>query len=351
MKIKKITILLSILGVASSVFSQSSNIVYKLTDDPNDGLTVQTDPFEKGMLVTESEFGSVKNYVGSELEELTGVTGLTAGDYVLIDAKYTYNPDTGFDEYVAGSATLEPVEDLGLFVGPPAVKNVRAEQIPGTKKVRIEYFQQYDTSKPDVFIEVWFRKSPDSIQWMRCMELATGGGSALINLVPKMNDANEIVAHTSNVSSNFMNIEWDAGAEQPDFKEDNCTIRVMAVYEKTDSGGGYIPMEQQGSGWDGYEADKGAMFDLDDTAPMLPWSDSMEVFFGYIDGEQIPRVGSYDQTGHFYPVYNLTSTMLKDLTDIEGIPNGNYAFGMAAISPDVAETLHIIPVKTHNSGS
>ena len=253
----------------------------------------------------------------------TNVTG-KAGLYALANAQ--------FDEsymYIANSGTLKAVEDLGEYVGAPSVKNVFAHQILGSKDVGIEYFQQFDSSKAtEVYIEVWFREALDSAQWRRCFDLS--------DLTEKTDYNGETVAHTSTYNGSPAWITWNAGSEIPNFKGDNCTIRVMAIYPKQyEGGGGLLPDDQQGSGWDGYDIELGDMFvrtsdtQIDVKHPDYPVEDAYaanEHFLAYLTQTNIERQGTTLIDGKNFPVFFLTTDDIQQVTGVAGIEAGNYAF-------------------------
>ena len=98
----------------------------------------------------------------------TGRSGL----FAISGGEWIYDEFTGNSEYTASTAKLEPVEDLGDFVGAPLVADVHAEQVAGTKNVSIGFWLQFDEQKSsNVYIEVWFRESSNEVQWERCMEI------------------------------------------------------------------------------------------------------------------------------------------------------------------------------------
>ena len=155
------------------------------------------------------------------------------------------------------------MEDLGDFVGAPLVAGVNAEQVAGSKNVSIRFWLQFDKQKSsEVYIEVWFRESSNEFQWERRMEIDKGQTKTLSEKTRfnPVAGSNEILAHKFN-SSEWVYFEWDAGTEKPNFKGEDCQIRVMAIYPKQyENGGGDLPLDEQGSGWDGYDVEGGNKF-------------------------------------------------------------------------------------------
>ncbi len=335
MKIKKLLLILSTLGLVSSLFSQSGNKSYKLTDDEGDSITAIEDPRALGTPLGDSPLGEIRNYSESELDTLTKFNGTAAGRsglFAISGGNWTLNETTYTMEYTASSAKLEPVEDLGDFVGAPLVANVSAEQILGTKAVMINFWLQYDTSKSsNVYIEVWFRESANQPQWERCMAINNFDEELGWNPATYANDL--LVAHTKS-QRGWVDSSWDAGIEKPNFKGENCEIRVMAIYPKRDSNSGtFLPAEQQGSGWDGYEVELGDQFVLTgDPQVNLAHPDygpdpgpANDYFLSYIQQNNIVRQGTANIDGKNFPVYSLTSDDFQAVTGVAGTA-GNYAF-------------------------
>ena len=336
MKIKKLLLILSTLGLVSSLFSQSGNKSYKLTDDEGDSITAIEDPRALGSSIGDSPLGEIRNYSESELDTLTQFNGTAAGRsglFAISGGNWTWNETTFTEEYTASSAKLEPVEDLGDFVGAPLVANVSAEQSPGTKTVMINFWLQYDTSKsPNVYIEVWFRESANQPQWERCMAITDFNEELGWNPATATNDL--LVAHTR-LGTGWVWFEWDAGTEKPNFKGENCEIRVMAIYPKMDpnSQSTLLPAEQQGSGWDGYEVELGDQFVLTgDPQVNLAHPDygpdpvlANDYFLSYIQQNNIVRQGTANIDGKNFPVYALSADDFQAVTGIAGTA-GNYAF-------------------------
>ena len=337
MKIKKLLLILSTLGLVSSLFSQSGNKSYKLTDDVGDSITAIEDPRALGSPIGDSPLGEIRNYSESELDTLTKFNGTAAGRsglFAISGGNWTWNETTYTEEYTASSAKLEPVEDLGDFVGAPLVANVSAEQVAGTKNVSIGFWLQFDEQKSsNVYIEVWFRESSNEVQWERCMEIGEGILTAQTYFNPDTGSS-EPQAHTKSGSSEWVQFEWEAGTEKPNFKGEDCQIRVMAIYPKQyEGGGGELPVDQQGSGWDGYEVEQGNKFvrtsdpQVDVKNPDFP-NDAWEAnlyFLAHIEQNNISRNGTAVIDGKNFPVYGLSADDLQAVTGIAGTA-GNYAF-------------------------
>jgi len=339
MKIKKILLILSMLGLVSSLFSQSpgtSNKSYKLTDDEGDSITAIEDPSASGTIIGSSQLGEIHEYSESELDAITQFNGTTAGRsglFAITGGEWTWNETTFTEEYTASSAKLEPVEDLGNFVGAPLVADVHAEQVAGTKNVSIGFWLQFDEQKSsNVYIEVWFRESSNEPQWERCMEI----GESLTKKFgynPETYANDLLVAHTK-PGTGWVWFEWDAGTEKPNFKGNDCQIRVMAIYpkENPNSSGTYLSEEEQGSGWDGYEVELGDKF-VRTSAPQVDVKNpddpdvfsSNEYFLAHIEQNNITRQGTAIIDGKNFPVYSLSADDFQAVTGIAGTA-GNYAF-------------------------
>ena len=319
------------------MFSQSGNKSYKLTDDVGDSITAIEDPRALGSPIGDSPLGEIRNYSESELDTLTKFNGTAAGRsglFAISGGNWTWNETTYTEEYTASSAKLEPVEDLGDFVGAPLVANVSAEQVAGTKNVSIGFWLQFDEQKSsNVYIEVWFRESSNKVQWERCMEIGEGILTAQTYFNPDTGSS-EPQAHTKSGSSEWVQFEWEAGTEKPNFKGEDCQIRVMAIYpKKYEGGGGELPVDQQGSGWDGYEVEQGNKFvrtsdpQVDVKNPDFPndaWSANL-YFLAHIEQNNISRKGTAVIDGKNFPVYALSADDLEAVTGIAGTA-GNYAF-------------------------
>ena len=232
------------------------------------------------------------------------------------------------------------------YVGAPLVTGVYAQQEPGTKDVRIDFSLLLAYADPSnhgmgdkaSFLEFWFKSDPSSPQWEECHMFESAG----------MDPASgQKQPGAINESGGFYAI-WKAGDQKPNFQTSTGKIRVMVTYDHEDPNSPGFTI--QGSQWDGYEAANGPTFTLNAGDPMLPYSNSENMFFQEIDTNNIARAGSYSHNGQFYPVYHLTSAQLQNLTGTGGIPDGKYAFGMAASAPGSPESLHIIPVNSSSSG-
>jgi hypothetical protein len=344
MKIKQILFMLSMLGLVSNLFSQSpgtSNKSYKLTDDEGDSIIAVEDPFDFSTDIDETRFGFIRQYSESDLDAITKSNGTAAGRsglFAITGGEWINNPDTNAYDYVASSAKLEPVEDLGDFAGAPLVADVHAKQIPGSKNVEVRFWLQYDSSKSsEVYIEVWFRESSSELQWERCMEIDKAEHSNTLTKKFGYNPetyANDLlVAHTRS-GSGWVWFEWDAGTEKSNFKGNDCQIRVMAIYPKEDPNypGTFLPEEQQGSGWDGYQTELGDMFvrtsdpQVDVKNPDYPdVFSSNEYFLAHIEQNNITRQGTAIIDGKNFPVYSLSADDFQAVTGIAGTA-GNYAF-------------------------
>ena len=341
MKIKKLLLMLSMLGLVSSLFSQtpgSGNKSYKLTDDVGDSITAVNDPtqWEIGTVVGDSQFGQIKLFSEADLDAITNSNGTATGRsglFAITGGEWIWNETSFTQEYTASSAKLEPVEDLGDFVGAPLVADVHAEQVAGTKNVSIGFWLQFDEQKSsNVYIEVWFRESSNEVQWERCMEIGEGILTAQTYFNPDTGSS-EPQAHTKSGSSEWVQFEWEAGTEKPNFKGEDCQIRVMAIYPKIHVGGGELPVDQQGSGWDGYEVEQGDKFvrtsdpQVDVKNPDFP-NDAWEAnlyFLAHIEQNNISRKGTAVIDGKNFPVYNLSADDFQAVTGIAGTA-GNYAF-------------------------
>jgi len=334
--------MLSMLGLVSSLFSQtpgSDNKSYKLTDDVGDSITAVNDPaqWELGTSMGFSQFGEIKLFSEADLDAITNSNGTATGRsglFAITGGEWIWNETSLTQEYTASSAKLEPIEDLGDFVGAPLVADVYAQQIPGSKNVTISFWLQYDTSKSsNVYIEVWFRESSNEPQWERCMAISNFNTEYGWNHATSTYDL--LVAHTQSHSSDRVDTTWDAGTEKLNFKGENCEIRVMAIYPKEDpnSPGTLSPAEQQGSGWDGYEVELGDQFVLTGDAQVnLAHPDygpepflANDYFLSYIQQNNIVRQGTANIDGKNFPVYSLTSDDFLAVTGVAGTA-GNYAF-------------------------
>jgi len=333
------------LGLVSSLFCQSpgtSNKSYKLTDNEGDSITAVNDPtpWEIGTDMGDSQFGLIKLFSEADLDAITNSNGTATGRsglFAITGAEWIWDETSFTQEYIASSAKLEPVEDLGDFVGAPLVADVHAEQVAGTKNVSIGFWLQFDEQKSsNVYIEVWFRESSNEVQWERCMMIDPDAG--ILSVQTYFNPdtgSNEPQAHTISGSSAWVQFEWEAGTEKPNFKGEDCQIRVMAIYPKQyEGGGGDLPVDQQGSGWDGYEVELGDKFvrtsdpQVNVKHPDFPVDDAWEAnnyFLAHIEQNNISRKGTAVIDGKNFPVYALSDADFQAVTGIAGTA-GDYAF-------------------------
>jgi hypothetical protein len=359
---KNILFSMSLLGILLNPLT--AGFVYNLTPDPADSYTIKN-PLPNG--VTATSVQDVNNWLDTEqANDPPGVMGQDTnlgivwsfgGAKLVSWTTLTTDPTGGYyGIYLVvedNSTTPSTFKFEGMrndpYEGAPLVSDVYAQQEPGTKDVRIDFslvLASSDPADPSMgdkpsFLEFWFKSDPSSPQWEECLFFESAGGD------PGTSGGNQKQPGNINESGGFFAI-WKAGDQKPSFQTSTGKIRVMVTYDHEDpSNPGFLI---QGSGWDGYEAENGPTFTLDAGNPMLPYSNSENMFFQEIDTNNIARAGSYSHNGQFYPVYHLTSAQLQNLTGTGGIPDGKYAFGMAASAPGSAETLHIIPVNSSSSG-
>jgi hypothetical protein len=345
MKINQITFIVMLLGLSSSLLAQyDSNNVYKLTENTEDSITAKQDPlnFSIGVGRGNSIFGMLKEFTEDQLSYLTDADGSAVGRsglFAIVGGEWTFD-QYGVETYVSGTAKLEPVEDMGAYVGAPSVEQVNAIQIAGTKTVGINFWLQFDkAAHSDVYIEVWFRESASDVQWHRCLEISAPdyGVAGALDEVMGYGDSGtyEPVTHKTTSSSTWLEIVWDAETEKTNFKGDDCQIRVMAIYRNPD----IFDEENQGSGWDGYDVELGDKFvrtsdpQVDVRNPSAPLDDkhSANLFFlNYIGQENITRKGTAIIDGNNYPVFHLTSTDFEALTGTAG-QAGDYAYAFQQV--------------------
>ena len=354
---KKIIFSISLLGILLNPLS--AGYLTTLTPDPSDSYTINN-PLPNGVTATsvqdvnawlydensndpagvelyDENIGRTWRFNGTRLVNWTTLTtdplsGGILGDFVVTEDNST-NPSTFKFEGITGNP----------YSGAPLVSNVHAQQEAGTKNVVIDFslvLAHSDPNDPGMgdkpsFLEFWFKSDPSSPQWEECMMFESAGGA------PGTPGGNQKQPGAINESGGFFAI-WKAGNQKPNFQTSTGKIRVMVTYDHEDPNNPGTTI--QGSQWDGYEAENGPTFTLNAGNPMIPYSNSENMFFQEIDTNNIARAGSYNHNGNFYPVYHLTSAQLQNLTGTGGIPDGKYAFGMAASAPGSAETLHIIPV-------
>ena len=346
---------MSLLGILLNPLSAGE--IWSLSDDPTDTYTINN-PLPNG--VTATSVQDVNNWLDQEYtNDPAGVmkqdTNLGRvwtfdGTKLVNWTTLTTDPFGGAGVYgnflvvEDNSTTPSTFKFEGMrndpYEGAPLVSGVYAQQEPGTKDVRIDFSLLlqaddsggYTPTDKASFLEFWFKSDPSSPQWEECMMFE--------NPVASPNPGKKEPG-AFNESGQFYAI-WKAGDQKPNFQTSTGKIRVMVTYDHEDPNNPGFTI--QGSGWDGYEAENGPTFTLDAGNPMIPYSNSENMFFQEIDTNNISRAGSYSHNGQFYPVYHLTSAQLQNLTGTGGILDGKYAFGMAASAPGSAETLHIIPV-------
>ena len=352
---------MSLLGILLNPLS--AGVIYTLTPENTDSYTINN-PLPNG--VTATSVQDVNNWLDQEYtNDPAAVFKLdtTLGRVWVLDRQVKLVPFTNLtndplDSSIVGIASeYLVVEDNSTnpstfkfegiienpYSGAPLVSNVHAQQEAGTKNVVIDFSLVLANSDPadpamgdkPSFLEFWFKSDPSSPQWEECMMFESAGGA------PGTPGGNQKQPGAINESGGFFAI-WKAGNQKPNFQTSTGKIRVMVTYDHEDPNNPGFTI--QGSGWDGYEAENGPTFTLDAGNPMIPYSNSENMFFQEIDTNNIARAGSYSHNGQFYPVYHLTSAQLQNLTGTGGILDGKYAFGMAASAPGSAETLHIIPV-------
>ena len=143
-----------------------------------------------------------------------------------------------------------------------------------------------------------------------------------------------LLAHTKTGTPSRVSFEWDAGSEKPNFKKENCQIRVMAIYPKEDpySPGALLPDEQQGSGWDGFERESAPTFVWDNNSNALTINSQgypeYDFVVNYVSSNSVPRIGSLlvdAQTNSYIPVWDFTSTHIEAITGTSGSPAGKYS--------------------------
>ena len=214
---------------------------------------------------------------------------------------------------------LDPVLVGDQHQGAPLVLNVKAEQRSGTKYVDIEAYVVLGTETPHSYtdktaeVEFWFKSDPNAFQWERCVSLkANIEGSA------------GVYQTEGAVPSGQFRAIWDAGTDKPSFKTSTGKIRVLVSYDRTDEFGSPI----SGSGWDGFEPEKGPTFTASGDAP-LDFPHPTDHFDTFLRDNSISRIGSYDYVANsaLFPVYDLTTDHLLGLTG-NNHTAGKYAFGL-----------------------
>ena len=349
---------MSLLGILLNPLS--ADYLFTLTPDPSDSYTINN-PLPNGVTATSVQdvldwlqmeqdnnpevshiYKSIGRIWSIPSTRLVAYTTLTtdpggAGMYgsVIVTEDNSTNPSTFKFEEVIGNP----------YEGAPLVSGVYAQQEPGTKDVRIDFSLVLASSDPNdpamgdkpSWLEFWFKSDPSSLQWEVCHLFETAGGAPVGGVV------NQKEPGAINESGGFYAI-WKAGEQKPNFQTSTGKIRVMVTYDHEDPnnpGGGTMI---QGSQWDGYEAANGPTFTLDGGNPMISYNNESWMFFQEIDTNNIARAGSLNYNGNLYPVFQLTSVMLQNLTGTVGIPDGKYAFGGVSDYVGGPVSLKIIPV-------
>ena len=325
---KNIILALSFVGILLNSVSAAS--LYQLTSDPNDAITLnQPAPPEpqfttlelaKEYLHAQALGGPITN-LGEVFMindwEISNYTDASAADVAGIQY---YNLVE--DQSVSPSVfKLDPVVEGDQHQGAPLVLNVKAEQRSGTKYVDIEAYVVLATETPYSYtdktaqVEFWFKSDPDAFQWERCVSLkANVDGSAASYQTEGA------------VQSGRFSALWDAGTDKPSFKTSTGKIRVLVSYDRTDEFGNPI----SGSGWDGFEPEKGPTFTASGDAPVnleVP----MDIFNSFLLANSISRIGSYDYVANsaLFPVYDITNTQFMQIFTTSTPPDsGKYAVGV-----------------------
>lgn len=350
---KNILIFMLLLGIILNPLSAGS--FWTLTPENSDSYTINN-PLPNGVTATSildvlswldgenganpaqvmkisTNIGDRWSFPGGLLVNWTTLTtdpiGSGYGDFIVSEDNST-NPSTFKFEGIIGNP----------YTGAPLVSNVYAQQAAGTKNVVIDFsllLQSddsggYPPTDKSSFLEFWFKSNPTSLQWEECMMFETPGAPP----IPGQKEPGPI-----NESGGFFAL-WKAGDQKPNFQTSTGKIRVMVTYNHEDPNNPGTTI--QGSGWDGYEAENGPMFTLDGGNPMINYSNPEYMFFQEIDTNNIARVGSLNYNGNLYPVFQLTSVMLQNLTGTGGIPDGKYAFGGVSVYVGGPVSFKIIPV-------
>ena len=350
---------MSLLGILLNPLS--AGYLFTLTPDPSDSYTINN-PLPNGVTATsvqdvnawlfgenfndpagvelyDESIGRTWRFDGNKLVNWTTLTadplpGGSMGDFFVVEDNST-NPSTFKFEGITGNQ----------YTGAPLVSNVYAQQEAGTKNVVIDFSLVLASSNPNdpamgdkpSWLEFWFKSDPSSLQWEVCHLFETAGGA------PGGGVGNQKQPGAINESGGFYAI-WKAGEQKPNFQTSTGKIRVMVTYDHEDPNNPGSGMMIQGSQWDGYEAANGPTFTLDGGNPMISYNNESWMFFQEIDTNNIARAGSLNYNGNFYPVFQLTSVMLQNLTGTVGIPDGKYAFGGVSDYVGGPESLKIIPV-------
>ena len=349
---------MSLLGILLNPLSAGE--IWSLSDDTTDSYTINN-PLPSGVTATsvqdvnawlysensqnptavmmfDTNIGRAWAFDGTYLVNWTTLTadpaGGAYGNFLVVEDNST-NPSTFKFEGLRNDP----------YTGAPLVSGVYAQQEPGTKDVRIDFSLVLASSDPidpamgdkPSWLEFWFKSDPSSLQWEVCHLFETADGA------PGGGVGNQKQPGAINESGEFYAI-WKAGEQKPNFQTSTGKIRVMVTYDHEDPNNPGSGMMIQGSQWDGYEAANGPTFTLDGGNPMISYNNDSWMFFQEIDTNNIARAGSLNYNGNFYPVFQLTSVMLQNLTGTVGIPDGKYAFGGVSDYVGGPESLKIIPV-------
>lgn len=345
---------MSLLGILLNPLS--AGMLFTLTPDPSDSYSINN-PLPNGVTATsvqdvnawlfdensndpagvelnDENIGPTWRFNGTKLVNWTTLTTdpLSGGISVFVVTEdNSTNPSTFKFEGIIGNP----------YEGAPLVSNVYAQQVAGSKNVLIDFsllLQSDDSGTPSdkaSHLEFWFKSNPSSLQWEVCHLFETAGGA------PGGGVGNQKEPGAINESGGFYAI-WKAGEQKPNFQTSTGKIRVMVTYDHEDPNNPGTII--QGSQWDGYEAANGPTFTLDGGNPMINYNNTENMFFQEIDTNNIARAGSLNYNGNLYPVFQLTSVMLQNLTGTGGIPDGKYAFGGVPDYVGGPVSFKIIPV-------
>ncbi|MDA8823980.1 hypothetical protein N9N41_05735 [Opitutales bacterium] len=354
---KNILFSMSLLGILLNPLSAGE--IWSLSDDPTDSYTINN-PLPSGVTATsvqdvnawllsensydpaavmmfDTNIGRAWAFDGTKLVNWTTLTadpaGGAYGNFLVVEDNST-NPST---------FKFEGLRD-DPYTGAPLVSNVYAQQVAGSKNVLIDFsllLQSddsggYPPSDKASHLEFWFKSNPSSLQWEVCQGFESAAGGA-----PGTPSGNQKQNGAINESGGFYAI-WKAGEQKPNFQTSTGKIRVMVTYDHEDPNNPGTMI--QGSQWDGYEAANGPTFTLDGGNPMINYNNTEYMFFQEIDTNNIARAGSLNYNGNLYPVFQLTSVMLQNLTGTGGIPDGKYAFGGVSDYVGGPVSFKIIPV-------
>lgn len=260
---------------------------------------------------THSNIGNVWTLDNSKVFSWTGTDPGFVAEYIVVEDNST-TPSSFKLDAVMGSD----------YQGAPLVENVYAEQIAGSKNVRIDFSVLLASdltggagpAEKASYIEFWFKSDPTSPQWEECQTF-------VVNSEGGPSDPNQKNRGSLDSSGEFY-ATWDAGTDKPNFKTDSGKIRVLVSYNRMVDG-----TNVSGSQWDGYEVDMGPTFSRVEAEPMIDYPQAATEFSIYAHQQNLSRVGSYNHLGKILPVFQLTSTQLSDLSGTGGIPDGKFAFG------------------------